>query len=523
MSQRSSRHFTPIDPFLRLPSNLNTQGIVPYGPPADYVPRSALSTTEDQSTILVDLSAEPHHRSHQSSNVVSTLSSKATGQRASLAVQTTTGPVKLGIPSTAPPHPLPPRPMSVSSSSASPSTSMPQGQANSRPLLFGSGNASNPSSSLPNDPIPGLQGQLSTASGAPLQSKPTKSPSYSIKDVPKHGYSGNLDEIETLRRQELQARKAVLASRKPKLGTSSNINKRPSTPGPSSVNTEDARKTTHLSLAKPPTRPSSAISEQKSLVPVEIVDDFLKSITSVSGADSVSGDNAARHTLVHSPDSMDMDIDSNPPRDGPTPGASRGTPWNSADAPFASSSLSSTDSQSTSGQQRSFPSRNGSMKRPVASDFVDYDPATSDGPTTTTTAAYNGGSNGHSRGTSAFTPSFANLASTRKLVIDFSDTEDEEDGTGVTGQQEDGHYHPSRNPVVPSVSSSTGTSASNAPTPESVSPALSLGVTPQALLLKEQEIKRMKELIAEREKNRLNKLANPVRSIKICSIFWFSP
>lgn len=150
------------------------------------------------------------------------------------------------------------------------------------------------------------------------------------------------------------------------------------------------------------------------------------------------------------------------------------------------------------------------MKRPVASDFVDFDP-TSYESSFTTTVAPNGGPNGRSRGTSSSTPSFASLASTRKVVIDFSDTEDEQDQDGVNAQQEDGHCPLPHPRLVPIGSASLSTNPSNAPTPEPVPPAPPASVTPEALILKEQEIRKMKEMIAERERNRLKKLANQVR------------
>lgn len=485
------------------------------------MPGSTLKVTNSKSPTSVEStsSADPRPRIEQLSKAPSVSSSNPVDRRASMPVQTKPGSVKLGIPSIAPPHPLPPRPQSVSSpaassgtfgslpTTASPLTNAQPGFANGRVPVSSNGLASNPSPSLINDSIPGLQGQFSIASRTPHSNKPLKLPSYSLKDVPKHGYSGNLDEMETLRRQELQARKAVLASRKPKLGAHNNLSKPSSAHSPSSVNPQNSSYNPLAPQAKSPTRPSSTTSEQKALVPVKIVDDFLKSITSGPSADSAGGDDVEGHTLTRSPESMEMDFDSNV-HNGPSSAGSRDATWDSADLSAVHSSISN-DLQSTSGFRHPLPSRRSSMKRPVASDFVDFDPTSRDSPYPPS-MTHNGGSNNHSRDASSFTPNFANLAATRKVVIDFSDTEDEEDANGVNSQLDDGHHLSSHTPIVSSGSTSLRTSASSASTPEPV-PALLTSVTPQALLLKEQEIKRMKEMIAEREKNRLKKLANLVR------------
>ena len=485
----------------RLPNNLNTHGIIPYGPPADYVPGPTLSAPEHQNPTLVKPVSSTD--SSQTPDQYSIPFSKPADRRASLAVQINTGPVKLGIPSTAPPHPLPPRPKSGTSPPTSPGASgnnstTSQGHANGRVSVSNTGRTSNPSASLPNDSMSGLKAQLPNIPRTSLPSKPVQPTSYSMKDAPTHRYSGNLDEIETLRRQELQARKAVLASRKPKLGVNNNINKPYSTPSPSSLSGQGSRKPSSTPVTKSPPRRPSTSSDQKALVPVEAVDDFLKSITSDSTTDRISGETTLG-PVTHSPEPVDMDTDSNV-RDGPIFDGSRAFLLN------PTSSSTSMDSQSTSGQQRPLLSKKAS--RPVAADFVDYDTTPHEGPSTAVAP------NGDSNGRLISTPSFASLASTRKIVIDFSDTEDELDEDAVIIQLEDGSSSHTRS--IPT-SSSTHTNASNAPTPEPVPPMPLTAVTPEALILKEKEIRRMKEMIAERE--RLKKLASQVRCMMPCLIF----
>jgi hypothetical protein len=160
-------------------------------------------------------------------------------------------------------------------------------------------------------------------------------------------------------------------------------------------------------------------------------------------------------------------------------------------------------SSDSRGNSNGASSRRG-LKRPVAADFVDIE----SGPSPTHTG------NGHVNGQSGQkkTGSFASVSGVRRCVIDLSDSEDE---GGMSGSRFDlgngwvvresshvGSTTPSLPPTQPRAHSGRATpitpSALTGP-PGSLSPA--------ALLEKEEEIRRMRELIAQREKNRLKKLA----------------
>ena len=499
---------------------------MPYNPPPGYA--SVVSSTTLDLRPTQNENQGPQHGASASPmyppvseqptkpTPVSGTSSIVRDRRIPLPATSTQGPVKLGIVPTAPPHPLPPKPKAISPPSSPPISGKPQTQplpqqnSGLRSSYNGHGNVVdnevNQSATSQAGPLPSLPSQSSITAPSAL---PVKHASSFPSDPPKHGYSGNLDEIETLRRQELQARKAVLASRKPK---SVSVKPPALIAGPSSVSVQVPSSSTPISRPISPPRPASANSVEKPLVPPEIVDDFLKSIASVP---STSGDSDVLHyrLLTRSPDSMDMDVENT--RDGPTSSGSLGAPHSSASSlsPYPPSTKDSQLTQS----QGTLPLRRSSMKRPVASDFVDYDPTPLAHENLLSSAAtHNGTSNGRSKGTLISTPSFANLAATHKVVIDFSDTEDDDSVIIESGSS--AQYNSYALPMVnPTFSSSAGvgpSGAGSAPTPEPRPPPPPPGIggiTPAALLAKEQEIKRMKELIAERERNRLKKLANPVR------------
>lgn len=294
------------------------------------------------------------------------------------------------------------------------------------------------------EPIPGLQNASSSsqtqtataiivANGAPAV--------HSITEFSKHGYSGNLDEMETLRRQELLARKAALASRR-------KMESKKETALTSSLETNV--------IGFVDTPPVSA----------DTVDSFLNSIASTTVLKKVTAD-------VVMEDSE---------RQPPTP---------------------STELSITSGQQTVGPLKRPPNKRAVASDWID-----SEAPSRNSPYPSLNGNDRHpnfQRASNTSTPSFANLIPNRKVIIDFSDSEDDLAEIPPI---------PSQTPVVVSVK--TTSQVGGTPEPGNLTAAKQQQMqipTPEALLLKEQEIKRMKELIAEREKLRLKSLANPVCSL----------
>ncbi|KAI0786878.1 hypothetical protein C8Q75DRAFT_249427 [Abortiporus biennis] len=291
-------------------------------------------------------------------------------------------------------------------------------------------------------------------------------------------------DMEQQRRQELLARKAVQASRKTKLALTTSPNSGPS--------------------GQPPTI-QNELGSASSDIPKETVEDFLKSIGSVS--DTPTTNNTPTPTHSTSPDAMDVD---EPPGLRGTDGElslldtdtrlsvslTRSISVSDVSSPSANTVLpsaaissssrpSSVDSSShtsnphtdvdpaVQGSGSSTPRQNDSSglprrvtKRPVASDFVDMEP---------------GSTRGYGRHNHPYQPhprkktnSFAGIVGHRRMVIHLSDSEDEDEDTHPTST--------ARTSVTPSA-------------------------TPSALLEKEQEIRRMRELIAQREQNRLKKLA----------------
>ena len=166
-----------------------------------------------------------------------------------------------------------------------------------------------------------------------------------------------------------------------------------------------------------------------------------------------------------------------------------------------------------------YPQRRG-MKRPVAADFVDFD----SGPGSFRGHG-NSSSNGYSNGGPHSNPlskrkagSFAGISGMRRCVIELSDSED--DGDNQTrgdhiGNSDTREYSPAattafttrvppRLTATPTMLSSLGSSGvtnGNTGQPFPTVPATN------ALAEKEEEIKIMRQLIAQREESRLKKLA----------------
>ncbi|KAF8133762.1 hypothetical protein EV363DRAFT_1448437 [Boletus edulis] len=297
--------------------------------------------------------------------------------------------------------------------------------------------------------------------------------------------------------------------------------------------------------------PSNDQDIDMSAIPTQSVDDFLKTIEPASHVDTSDNHNHNRGSSVGttplSP-SERMDVDDSIPG---LIGASRDTPTSLAGPSSAQSKSSSTgiyaDVHSPCGttyrinRQRRFhhpgpltptlqsnpnyagldgdggyPQRRG-MKRPVAADFVDFD--SGPGPSRGYGSSY---PNGHSNGSPHPNPlsrrkhgSFAGINGMRRCVIELSDSEDDSDNQ-VRGDHvgnSDGREYspavttafaarvPSRLAATPTMPSSSSVINGNAGQPFLTAP------TTNALAEKEEEIKKMRQLIAQREDLRLKKLA----------------
>lgn len=166
-----------------------------------------------------------------------------------------------------------------------------------------------------------------------------------------------------------------------------------------------------------------------------------------------------------------------------------------------------------------YPQRRG-MKRPVAADFVDFDsgPGPSRGHGSSS-------SNGYSNGGPYANPlskrkagSFAGIGGMRRCVIELSDSEDDGDSQARgdhVGNSDSREYSPGVATAftarVPSRLTSTPTMpsslVSSSVTNGNTGQPLPTATTTNALAEKEEEIKRMRRLIAQREELRSKKLA----------------
>ncbi|TBU27144.1 hypothetical protein BD311DRAFT_845701 [Dichomitus squalens] len=335
--------------------------------------------------------------------------------------------------------------------------------------------------------------------------------------------SPSLSDMEQQRKAELLARKAVLASRKLRPQKSS-------------------------SVSLPSTSPVVSTSSTIDIVPTKTVDDFLKSIEPAAPSTSTTGATTSTSTASASMRSsravyMDrMNVDEVPglsggpttdytplPRPVPSalsakvsgigermpPSATSSTSNRSLAAPPSTSAIGNGDlsygndddmgvvpgpSQSRLAWEdaQSTSVRRGT-KRPVAADFVDLEPGSSRSGVRT---------DNYRPPVRRRTTGFAGLTQ-RRCVIDLSDTEDEQEEAtlliSVVSSRTD-----SRGPIA------STPEASVAPTPCVDSPVTPL-INPAALLEKEEQIRRMRELIAQREQNRLKKIALASRGTALSS------
>ncbi|KAJ6508671.1 hypothetical protein C8R45DRAFT_449537 [Mycena sanguinolenta] len=372
-------------------------------------------------------------------------------------------------------------------------------------------------------PAPGQQRSTGPSTPPPTSSSPTASPANQNSSAP-----GSLHDMERQRRQELLARKAVQASRKVK---------------PPSA----ASSTASSSHAPPDPSDQLGVPDQDvemTAVATEAVEDFLKSIEKsaspeaqpepesansmdideIPGLGSSSSRNNSSSSfygtasdsqmpsyteqVVISPaESTFSAVQSLPPQND-VPPPSSGDSGSTASATTTTSALeqNSADAEQLSHHHRGL-QRRGS-KRPTAADFVDFDAAAA--------GSRNGYNHHHHLANDAAgggalphplkrkMASFASVSGHRKLVIDLSDSEGEggEDFAMHEADWENGSGYASPALVWPSSAVGAGAGAGASAGGRSTPPA---SATPATLMEKEQQIRKMRELIAQREMSRKQK------------------
>ena len=268
----------------------------------------------------------------------------------------------------------------------------------------------------------------------------------------------DLHDIERQRRQELLARKAVQASRKLKQSASIEV--------PPSISQSDSS-----SSDKQDVRVAGAIS-------TEIIEDFLNSTISPLSRAQSHGSVASATSIVSQLSEANLAID---PRSQPSPPREL--------------------------------SRRG--VRPVASDFVDFDsvPRGTESKSHLESPAL---SSGIIRRLN-LTANFRDIGS-RRCVIDLSDSEDDDE------QEIKDQLQQSQSVVEDQlwVKRDRRSKASNYHPPAFIKSSLSGNQSPAALMMKELEIRRMRELIAKREEEtRLKKLAVSFHPFDVLRLVYF--
>lgn len=337
--------------------------------------------------------------------------------------------------------------------------------------------------------------------------------------------------IEQQRRQELLARKAAIASRKARqdplgfVAPSKDQDLDASAVPPESVDD-------FLKSIEPPPHPDASDNHNRgssvgttSLSSLERmdVDDLIPGLigssrdTSASSAEPSSAHSMSSsiHADLHSPVALPTGSTDNP---GSTSnGLERGSAT-SVDMASSGSLTPTLQNNPSLDGDNGYPQRRG-MKRPVAADFVDFD--TGPGPSRSHASS---SSNGHSNGgpypnhlSRRKGGSFAGISGMRRCVIELSDSEDDGDNP-VRGDYVDGEtreYSPTvtaafttrvplrltATPTMPASLGSSGVTNGNTGQPFPTPPATN------ALAEKEEEIKKMRQLIAQREESRSKKLA----------------
>ena len=337
----------------------------------------------------------------------------------------------------------------------------------------------------------------------PTADKQVGIPSDSTSATPTISISGSpsLHDIEQQRRRELLARKAVMASRKGKrLQTPA-----PRTPSPQSTN---------ASSANTPFKDIEMATAD--ITPAATVDDFLNSIGPTQPTIQMPPGSPLSQSKVES-DGMDVDE---------IPGLGGTWPSEEPNAPVAEPSPASvpTSAPSTSTLPPNTPNPTGTptgplssggstpllpdsgvvpqrrgTKRPVAADFVDAERSH-------THVYYPSFQNGQSQTYPSYakrkTGGFAGISSARRCVIDLSDSEDEEYSEDTETLLQPPSLPPSRHGSFNSHFTTNGPfSTTNTPPPTGGN-----SIPGASLFEKELEIKRMREMIAQKEQLRLRKL-----------------
>lgn len=401
-----------------------------------------------------------------------------------------------GLPYYSPEYAVPPSP--ALSTASSTSQSMPFSHS---PQISNSQHTS--------PPKPGRGVSILNPSAAIFE--PSTSATHSPSQPMSAPLTSNLLDIEQQRRQELLARKAVLASRKAKQAASnssisSSADSATSIPKdidmPPSKDVDEFLKTIEPAAGDVPAQGTSTSvlpppADDSSMFDAMDVDDSIPGL-SMSAMRVVPSTKPFPPAGSFSPSQSMSLSDMISPSTATEPGSALVTP---SEHSFRSVSVepSTRDRTPSNGTdidieipglraQQSFGSMSHSsrraLRRPVAADFVDMDTGAS-------SFTSNGFTSGY--GLRRKTGTFAGLGGSRRCVIDLSDSEDESDDDDESGQQSD-RTEASRARFRRPLSTT-----SNRVSPPSV--------TPVALQEKEEEIRRMRQLIEERERNRLRKLA----------------
>jgi len=338
----------------------------------------------------------------------------------------------------------------------------------------------------------------------PIADKQAGTPSGSKSVTPTISVSGSpsLHDIEQQRRRELLARKAVMASRKGKrLQTPA-----PRTPSPQSTN---------ASSGNTPFKDIEMASAD--VTPAATVDAFLNSIGPTRPTTIQRPPGSPSPPAKAEPDGMDIDEipglggtwpseEPNTPVVRPSPASvPTSTPSTSTLPPNTPNSTGTPTGPLSSGESTPLlpdsgvvPQRRGT-KRPVAADFVDAERSHSH-------AYYPSFPNGQSQTYPPYakrkTGGFAGISSARRCVIDLSDSEDEEHSEDTDALLQPRSLPPSRHGSFNSHFTTNGPfSTTNTPPPTGGN-----SLPGASLFEKELEIKRMREMIAQKEQLRLRKL-----------------
>ena len=324
-----------------------------------------------------------------------------------------------------------------------------------------------------------------------VSTPPLRSSTNSSWDSPSNP---DLHDMERQRRQELLARKAVQASRRLKRSTSMDP-----------------------SLSISLSNSSSSDPPMGTVISTEVIDDFLNSIGPVRDAEHLNGvlppldEDDAQFIIVPRQSPTSAGLSTGELSISPlSPVETYGPPLSTEPPPIFSqeAKLAIGSTSSLSPPPSAHPRRG---VRPVASDFVDFDPAPE-------------GNGSNSR---LEPPAFSsgiirrlNLAAnfrdigSRRCVIDLSDSEDDDEQDIKNQLQQSVEDQPW-------LKRDRRSKASNYP-PASNKSSLSGNQSPAALMMKELEIRRMRELIAKREEEtRLKKLAVSFISADVPRLIYF--